>query len=97
MRQVHGAMAGFTSFLVGPVNGRHVYVPLHLVANRKNQIAVASGESTNLWARTVFATDQPTFALQQLGGDGGCDVDASFDFTTATGGCVATDLELGSA
>lgn len=25
---VHGAMAGFTGFTVGPVNGRHAYIPI---------------------------------------------------------------------
>ena len=24
---IHGAMAGFTGFTVGPVNGRHAYIP----------------------------------------------------------------------
>jgi len=25
---IHGAMAGYTGFTVGPVNGRHAYIPL---------------------------------------------------------------------
>lgn len=25
---VHGAMAGFTGFTVGPVNSRHAYIPI---------------------------------------------------------------------
>ncbi|KAK3041191.1 hypothetical protein RJ639_028451 [Escallonia herrerae] len=27
---VHGAMAGYTGFAVGPVNGRHTYIPLNI-------------------------------------------------------------------
>jgi hypothetical protein len=25
---IHGAMAGYTGFTVGPVNGRHCYIPI---------------------------------------------------------------------
>lgn len=27
---VHGAMAGYTGFTVGPVNGQHSYIPLEV-------------------------------------------------------------------
>lgn len=27
---IHGAMAGYTGFTVGPVNGRHAYIPFHV-------------------------------------------------------------------
>jgi 6-phosphofructokinase 1 len=27
---VHGAMAGYTGFTVGPVNGRHAYIPFNV-------------------------------------------------------------------
>lgn len=27
---IHGAMAGFTGFTVGPVNGRHAYIPFYV-------------------------------------------------------------------
>lgn len=27
---VHGAMAGYTGFTVGPVNGRNCYIPFHV-------------------------------------------------------------------
>ncbi|KAK9099202.1 hypothetical protein Syun_026247 [Stephania yunnanensis] len=27
---LHGAMAGYTGFTVGPVNGRHAYIPFHI-------------------------------------------------------------------
>lgn len=29
---VHGAMAGYTGFTTGPVNGRHAYIPFHVSA-----------------------------------------------------------------
>ena len=27
---IHGAMAGYTGFIVGPVNGRHACIPFHV-------------------------------------------------------------------
>lgn len=27
---IHGAMAGYTGFTVGPVNGRHAYIPFNV-------------------------------------------------------------------
>lgn len=27
---IHGAMAGYTGFTVGPVNGKHAYIPFHV-------------------------------------------------------------------
>lgn len=27
---IHGAMAGYTGFTVGPVNGRHAYIPFQV-------------------------------------------------------------------
>lgn len=27
---IHGAMAGYTGFAVGPVNGRHAYIPFYV-------------------------------------------------------------------
>lgn len=28
---IHGAMAGYTGFTVGPVNGRHAYIPTSVI------------------------------------------------------------------
>ena len=28
---IHGAMAGFTGFTAGPVNGRHAYIPTSVI------------------------------------------------------------------
>lgn len=32
---IHGAMAGYTGFTVGPVNGRHSYIPFHVSPSYK--------------------------------------------------------------
>lgn len=57
---VHGAMAGLSSFIVGLVNGRECYVPINLVANRRNVIETAS---QSLWEYAVFSTGQPSFQV----------------------------------
>lgn len=30
---VHGAMAGYTGFTVGPVNGRHAFIPFNVCSS----------------------------------------------------------------
>jgi 6-phosphofructokinase 1 len=37
---VHGAMAGLTGFTVGPVNGRHAWIPTTLVTEKSSQVSV---------------------------------------------------------
>lgn len=32
---MHGAMAGYTGFTVGPVNGRHAYIPIEVSFNKR--------------------------------------------------------------
>jgi 6-phosphofructokinase len=32
---VHGLMAGYTGFTVGPVNGRHAYIPIEVSMDRR--------------------------------------------------------------
>ena len=54
---VHGAFAGFTNFMAGPINDHHAYIPLNLVADRTNVVAV----SDYVWARATAATGQPDF------------------------------------
>eukprot|EP00980_Cylindrotheca_fusiformis_P030726 scaffold25312_cov127-Cylindrotheca_fusiformis.AAC.1 len=56
---VHGAMAGFTSFLVGSVNTRECYLPIDLVANKQHIIDTTD---RSLWSYVVFDTQQPGFA-----------------------------------
>ncbi|BAT94639.1 ATP-dependent 6-phosphofructokinase [Vigna angularis] len=54
---VHGAMAGFTGFTVGPVNGRHAYIPIARVTERQKTVRL----SDRMWARLLLSTNQPGF------------------------------------
>mmetsp|Transcript_28357 Transcript_28357/g.43294 ORF Transcript_28357/g.43294 Transcript_28357/m.43294 type:complete len:536 (+) Transcript_28357:159-1766(+) len=76
---VHGAMAGFSSFIVGSINTRECYVPIELVANKRNVIDTSH---QSLWEYVVFATGQPSF---QTNDD---KRDAKDIITTASGGVV---------
>ncbi|CAL9773227.1 unnamed protein product [Musa acuminata subsp. burmannicoides] len=53
---IHGAMAGYTGFTVGPVNGRHAYIPFHRITGVQN-VAVTD----RMWARLLSSTNQPSF------------------------------------
>jgi len=75
----HGAMAGFSSFIVGSVNTRECYVPIELVANKRNVIDTSH---QSLWEYVVFATGQPSF---QTNDD---KREAKDIITTASGGVV---------
>ncbi|KAK3001115.1 hypothetical protein RJ639_022480 [Escallonia herrerae] len=54
---VHGAMAGYTGFTVGPVNGRHAYIPLNRILEKQNKVVIMD----KMWARLVSSTNQPSF------------------------------------
>uniref|UniRef100_A0A7N1A0S9 ATP-dependent 6-phosphofructokinase n=2 Tax=Kalanchoe fedtschenkoi TaxID=63787 RepID=A0A7N1A0S9_KALFE len=54
---VHGAMAGFTGFTVGPVNNRHAYIPISHVTERTNTVKLTD----RMWARLLASTNQPSF------------------------------------
>eukprot|EP00245_Coleochaete_scutata_P005262 TRINITY_DN18692_c0_g1_i1.p1 TRINITY_DN18692_c0_g1~~TRINITY_DN18692_c0_g1_i1.p1 ORF type:complete len:598 (-),score=82.73 TRINITY_DN18692_c0_g1_i1:879-2672(-) len=54
---VHGAMAGYTGFTVGPVNGRHAYIPIARVAESQNKVSTTD----RMWARLLSSTSQPSF------------------------------------
>ncbi|MCO5564093.1 hypothetical protein L7F22_017749 [Adiantum nelumboides] len=54
---LHGAMAGYTGFTVGPVNGRHAYIPISRVTERQNRVNI----SDRMWARLLSSTNQPAF------------------------------------
>ncbi|KAM6585211.1 hypothetical protein CsatB_012213 [Cannabis sativa] len=55
---VHGAMAGYTGFTIGPVNGRHAYIPFHRINERQNKVVVTD----RMWARLLLgSTNQPSF------------------------------------
>lgn len=53
----HGAMAGYTGFTVGPVNGRHAYIPFQRVIERQNKVVITD----RMWARLLSSTNQPSF------------------------------------
>ncbi|XP_051138432.1 ATP-dependent 6-phosphofructokinase 4, chloroplastic [Andrographis paniculata] len=54
---VHGAMAGFTGFTVGPVNNRHAYIPIGRVTEATNMVKLTD----RMWARLLASTNQPSF------------------------------------
>ncbi|CAK9324661.1 unnamed protein product [Citrullus colocynthis] len=54
---IHGAMAGYTGFTVGPVNGRHAYIPFHRIIERQNKVVITD----RMWARLLSSTNQPSF------------------------------------
>ena len=55
---VHGAMAGYTRFLVGNINTRLAMLPLDLVVNRRHIVAIRD----RMWTRLLFSTGQPPSA-----------------------------------
>ncbi|KAK6941433.1 Phosphofructokinase domain, partial [Dillenia turbinata] len=54
---VHGAMAGYTGFTVGPVNGRHSYIPFYRITEKQNKVVITD----RMWARLLSSTNQPSF------------------------------------
>ncbi|ESQ31776.1 hypothetical protein EUTSA_v10003971mg [Eutrema salsugineum] len=54
---VHGAMAGFSGFTVGPVNSRHAYIPISRVTEVTNTVKLTD----RMWARLLASTNQPSF------------------------------------
>ncbi|KAM7273892.1 hypothetical protein ACFE04_028556 [Oxalis oulophora] len=54
---VHGAMAGYTGFTVGPVNGKHAYIPISRVTEKTNTVKLTD----RMWARLLASTNQPSF------------------------------------
>ena len=54
---VHGAFAGFTSFMAGRVNGCSALIPLSAASGRRNAIQPAG----NFWQQLVIATGQPNW------------------------------------
>ncbi|KAJ4833291.1 ATP-dependent 6-phosphofructokinase 3 [Turnera subulata] len=54
---IHGAMAGYTGFTVGPVNGRNAYIPFHRVIEGRNKVVITD----RMWARLLSSTNQPSF------------------------------------
>ncbi|CAA6671642.1 unnamed protein product [Spirodela intermedia] len=54
---VHGAMAGYTGFTVGPVNGRHAYIPFYRTTETQRKVVITD----RMWARLLSSTNQPSF------------------------------------
>ncbi|XP_077244976.1 ATP-dependent 6-phosphofructokinase 4, chloroplastic-like isoform X2 [Tasmannia lanceolata] len=54
---VHGAMAGYTGFTVGPVNSRHAYIPIARATETPNTVKLTD----RMWARLLASTNQPSF------------------------------------
>ncbi|KAH6830841.1 phosphofructokinase 4 [Perilla frutescens var. hirtella] len=54
---IHGAMAGYTGFTVGPVNSRHAYIPISRVTETQNIVKLTD----RMWARLLASTNQPSF------------------------------------
>ncbi|BBG98193.1 phosphofructokinase 4 [Prunus dulcis] len=63
---VHGAMAGFSGFTVGPVNSRHAYIPISVSTFPAPIVRVTETQNTvnltdRMWARLLASTNQPSF------------------------------------
>ncbi|KAJ8432181.1 hypothetical protein Cgig2_008633 [Carnegiea gigantea] len=54
---IHGAMAGYTGFTVGPVNSRHAYIPFQLITEEQKKVVITD----RMWARLLSSTNQPSF------------------------------------
>lgn len=54
---VHGAMAGYTGFTIGPVSSRHAYIPIDRVTETTKTIKLTD----RMWARLLSSTNQPSF------------------------------------
>ncbi|KAK3210584.1 hypothetical protein Dsin_015290 [Dipteronia sinensis] len=54
---VHGAMAGYTGFTVGLVNGRQTYIPFYRIIEKQNMVVITD----RMWARLLSSTNQPSF------------------------------------
>ncbi|KAH7421928.1 hypothetical protein KP509_13G081700 [Ceratopteris richardii] len=61
---LHGAMAGYTGFVAGPINGRFCYIPLEEVA--RTQQLVDLNDHTWAWVKSV--NNQPDFASGEENG-----------------------------
>ncbi|KAL0915676.1 hypothetical protein M5K25_016112 [Dendrobium thyrsiflorum] len=59
---IHGAMAGYTGFTVGLVNGRHAYIPFYRVTESRNKVVITD----RMWARLLSSTNQPSFLCSKV-------------------------------
>ncbi|KAJ3693845.1 hypothetical protein LUZ60_009325 [Juncus effusus] len=58
---LHGAMAGYTGFTVGPVNGRHAYIPFCRITEKQKNVVITD----RMWARLLSSTNQPSFLTKK--------------------------------
>ncbi|KAL3005049.1 hypothetical protein AAZX31_08G197400 [Glycine max] len=54
---VHGAMAGYTGFAAGAVNGKHAYIPFYRINEIEKKVVITD----RMWARLLSSTNQPSF------------------------------------
>ncbi|WOG84058.1 hypothetical protein DCAR_0103238 [Daucus carota subsp. sativus] len=54
---VHGAMAGYTGYTSGLVNGRQTYIPFNRITEMQNKVVITD----RMWARLLSSTNQPSF------------------------------------
>ncbi|CAN6914934.1 unnamed protein product [Brassica oleracea] len=54
---VHGAMAGYTGYVSGLVNGRQTYIPFYRITEKQNHVVITD----RMWARLLSSTNQPSF------------------------------------
>ncbi|CAH9074290.1 unnamed protein product [Cuscuta europaea] len=59
---VHGAMAGFTGFTCGLVNGRQTYIPFNRIIEQQNNVVITD----RMWARLLSSTNQPSFLCPKV-------------------------------
>ncbi|KAJ1393574.1 Pyrophosphate-dependent phosphofructokinase [Sesbania bispinosa] len=56
---VHGAMAGYSGFTSGLVNGRQTYIPFYRITEGQNKVVITD----RMWARLLSSTNQPSFTI----------------------------------
>ncbi|CAI0543668.1 unnamed protein product [Linum tenue] len=59
---VHGAMAGYTGYTSGLVNGRQTYIPFYRIIETQNKVVITD----RMWARLLSSTNQPSFMCPKL-------------------------------
>eukprot|EP00249_Psilotum_nudum_P021756 c28232_g1_i2 orf=361-2001(-) len=59
---IHGAMAGYTGFVAGPVNGNFCYIPMGVVADTQHLVDVNS----HTWAWVKSVNNQPDFIREDV-------------------------------
>ncbi|GJQ09226.1 hypothetical protein GpartN1_g1017.t1 [Galdieria partita] len=59
---VHGSFAGYTGFTVGPINGRHAYIPMTEIVTAQKQVDLRD----RMWSRLVNSTGQPDFSPKDI-------------------------------